>query len=231
MGVEHYAFALFVTAMICVVAVLFKLLFADVRRQKKLLDEKESELLAIYRTVENIMEEFADHVKAVMEEIQKHEDRLAELAANPSPHLVVSSQSSPAWSADDSSESVNMSLLEKLPRSMTVEASAYKENRIRAAGEVIERAGKVIKNDKAKSSGVNGASENSPAFQRFLDDSLSKAQTVNPVTAAKQKRNETILALAKQGKTITQIAEELSITQNEVKLIIKILHCAQNDMI
>jgi len=45
MGIEHYAFALFITAMICLIAIIFRMLFADVARQKKLLEEKETEII------------------------------------------------------------------------------------------------------------------------------------------------------------------------------------------
>ena len=69
MGIQYYAFALFVSGLICLIAILCKVLFADFRRQHKLLDEKETKLLELYRTVEGIMEELSDQSKATMEEL------------------------------------------------------------------------------------------------------------------------------------------------------------------
>lgn len=82
MSIEYYAFALFLAGLICIIAILCKLLFADVKRQQKLLDEKETKLLHLYQTVESIMEEFSDQVKAATEENREYENRMSRLAAS-----------------------------------------------------------------------------------------------------------------------------------------------------
>jgi len=79
MGIEYYAFALFVAGLICLIAVLVKFLFADLRRQKKLLDEKESSLLKLYTTVESIMEDFAEQSKVITDEIREFDNKVDNL--------------------------------------------------------------------------------------------------------------------------------------------------------
>jgi len=200
MGIEHYAFALFVSGLICLIAILTKILFADVKRQRKLLDEKESKLLQLYQSVEGIMEEFSDQVESTAKELKEYETRIAKRAAAipPKPPEPVAIEK-PA---------------EKPSRPLTVDQS-----RIRAASEVIERAERVIKGDMLKPPQKN---ENGTVFHRFFDDSLGDAQAAETETSAKQKRNDSILALAAQGKSNAQIAQELGITQNEVKFIIEL---------
>ena len=205
MGIEYYAFALFISGLICLIAVLLRVLFADVKRQHKLLDEKETKLLQLYRTVENIMEEFADQAKATTDELKEHEIRLSkrDLSAAPPPEPA---KKEPA--------------AEKLPRSVTVDSS-----RIRAASEVLERAERIIKGDALKPpaparKGNGSASASSGAvFQRFFDESVSELPEP-PAAAVKKSRKESILELAVEGKTDAQIASELGITRNEVRLVI-----------
>ena len=204
MGIDYYAFALFISGLVCLIAVLFRVLFADVKRQHKLLDEKETKLLQLYRTVENIMEEFADQVKATTDELKEHENRLAkrDLSAAPPPEPA---KKEPA--------------AEKLPRSVTVDSS-----RIRAASEVLERAERIIKGDTLKppaSSGIsNGGANGGAVFQRFFDESVSEQPEPPEAADEKKTRKESILELAAEGKTDAQIASELGITRNEVRLVI-----------
>jgi len=74
-GIGHYAFALFVAMLVCIIAIILKLLFANVRGQRKLLDEQESKLLQLYVSVETLMEDFNDQVKLTTAEIREHELR------------------------------------------------------------------------------------------------------------------------------------------------------------
>ena len=198
-GIQYYAFALFISGLICLIAILCKVLFADLKRQNKLLDEKESKLLQLYRTVESIMEEFADQVKATTDELKEHESRLArrDLSAATPPEPAVKEQP-----------------MEKLPRSVTVDSS-----RIRAASEVLERAERIIKSDALRPPASAGSGNGGQVFQSFFDETVGElpqqAAASNQMT-----RKDTILALAAEGKTDAQIASELGITRNEVKLVI-----------
>jgi len=205
MGIEYYAFALFISGLICLIAILCKVLFADIKRQQKLLDEKETKLLQLYRTVENIMEEFADQVKATTEELKEHESRLArrDLSVIPPPEAAKKEPAAPM-----------------LSRSVTVDSS-----RIRAASEVLERAERIIKGDTLKppaSAGKgngNGNGAGGAVFQRFFDESVNEQPDPPPVSDS-MTRKEMILALAAEGRNDAQIASELGITRNEVKLVI-----------
>lgn len=199
LGIQHYAFALFISGLICLIAILCKVLFADMKRLNKLLDEKETKLLQLYRTVESIMEEFADQVKVTTEELKEHENRIArrDISFAPPPEPAVKEQP-----------------LERLPRSVTVDSS-----RIRAASEVLERAERIIKSDALKPPAPAPAnSGGGQVFQSFFDETVS--DQTEPAPTGSKTRKEAILALAAEGKTDAQIASELGITRNEVKLVI-----------
>ena len=209
MSIEYYAFALFIAGLVCFVAVICKVLFSDVKRQRKLLDERETQILQLYTRIETIMEEFDDQVKAVMTELKEYEYRATKniTAFDLPPELEKKEQ-----------------VLEKLPRTVPFEA-----NRIKVAGEVLERAERIIKNDAVIGNSVDVTvdagpheKENSGAvFQKFFDET---AEATPPPAATKttnaQTRSEAILSLADEGKNDVEIASELGITRNEVQLVI-----------
>jgi len=146
MRIEYYAFASFLTGLICLIAIICKVLFANIKQQYKLLDEKETKVLKLYQAVESIMEEFSDQVQAATEEI-------------------------------------------------------------RGFGAKREPALLTIKNDSGS------------VFQRVFEEAAMQPPPTCVEAPKKQTRNEAILALAEEGKTDAQIASELGITQNEVRLI------------
>ena len=210
MGLEYYAFALFVAGLICVIAIICKVLFANVKGRKKLLDEREAQIMLLYTSVETLMEEFNDQIKITIDELKEKEYRATAhmTAFDLPPELEQKEQA-----------------LERLPRSLPFDA-----NRIRAAGEVLERAERIVKSDNIinlDSAQTNSPQadtsarekENSAVFQKFFDDSVE----ANPSTAElaqPQTRSSAILALANKGKTDVEIASELGITRNEVQLVI-----------
>jgi len=206
MGIKlgYYMFALFIAGLVCLIAFICKILFANVNRQYKLLDEKESRLLQLYQTVESIIEEFNDQVKAAMEEIREHESKAA---------MIVSSLSTAP------SEPVNNEQTQAVrpPRAERVDSS-----RLRAANEALARAERIVMSDSPRNTAVTSKSDNGAVFQRFFDETVSQPQTVAAAetTLNMQARSDAILALANEGKTDAQIASELGITRNEVKLII-----------
>lgn len=204
MSIDYYAFALFIAGLICLVAILCKVLFSNVKRQHKLIDEKETKLLQLYQTVESIMEEFSDQAKSTMEEIKEYEARAAKGAAA----LAVKLDSLPP-------EQVKTERFERLPRADRVDTS-----RLRAANEVLARAERIVKRDTLKSADEPARNDNVTVFQRLFDETAAETQTALTESTAKQAKTEAILALAEEGKTDAEIAEELSITQNEVKLVI-----------
>jgi len=213
MGLEYYAFALFVAGLICVIVIICKVLFANVKAQKKMLDERESQILQLYTSVETLMEEFNDQLKITTDELKQQEYRAtAHMSAFDLPPEL------------EHKEQVleKLEQLEKVPRSLPFDA-----NRIRVAGEVLERAERIIKNDTIIS--PNGTQPSAPAvaerqehtavFQKFFDDTVEANPSPAEMSNA-QTRSNAILALANKGKTDAEIAGELGITRNEVQLVI-----------
>jgi len=198
-GIDFYAFALFIAGLLCLIAILCKVLFANVKRQYKLLDEKETKLLQLYQTVESIMEEFSDQIKAATEEIKEFELRTAARAA----------------AAILPPEPLKREVLEKLPRAERVDSS-----RMRAANDVLARAERIVKSDALKNGAHPPNGDGGTVFHRLFDETVGEAPEGAAETPNKQERTEAILALAGEGKTDAQIAQELGITQNEVKLVI-----------
>ena len=202
MIIEYYAFALFIAGLICLIAIICRVLFANVKRQHKLLDEKETKLLQLYQTIESIIDEFNDQVKATTDELREYESRTAALAASikiPPPPP----------------EPARKEQFGNLPR-----AERVNSNRLRAANEALARAERIVKSDAMKSPAVPAKNNNGAVFQRFFDE-MAAEQPLTYVEAPDiQIRSEAILTLAEEGKSDAQIASELGITRNEVKLII-----------
>jgi len=211
MGIEYYAFALFVAGLICVIVIICKVLFSNVRRQKKLLDERESQILLLYTSVETLMEEFNEQIKLTTNELKAHEYR--------------ATSRTPAFELPPELEKKEQ-VFEKLPRSLPFDA-----NRIKVAGEVLERAERIVKSDSiiSPASGASGTdsahrSEGAPVFQKFFEDTIESTPPPPPTVEEKKKtvktRTDMIIALASEGKTDVEIASELGITRNEVLLVI-----------
>ena len=67
---------------------------------------------------------------------------------------------------------------------------------------------------------MGSSSGNGEVIQRLFDDMTDEPPETAAETQVKHKKRDSILALAEEGKTNAQIARELGITQNEVKLVI-----------
>ena len=212
MGTELYLFAVYIAGLICVVAIIFKLLFGNVRKHRKLLDEKESKLLQLYQTVESIMDDFSDQIATAMEDIKEHEDRMAahrvHLAQQPEEPVIVEEEKTPTHTEIPTQT-------ENPKRTMTVDSS-----RIRAASEVLERAERMVKSNTGKNIDYIVGNDGGENIYRLFDDMTDDQHAAGTETQTKSNRRESILALAEEGKTHAQIARELGITQNEVKLVI-----------
>ncbi|MCL2078476.1 MAG: hypothetical protein FWH17_01390 [Oscillospiraceae bacterium] len=137
MGIEYYIFALFVAALVCVIALICKMLFSDVKRQRKLLDERETEILHLYNSVETIMEEFQDQAKATIDELKMRENEYRAAMHNMESFRLPAE----AFKLPPELEKREQAL-ERIPRTLPLDANIR-----RAAGEVIERAERFIIND------------------------------------------------------------------------------------
>ena len=231
MDIKYYAFALFIAGLICLIAILCRVLFADLRRQHKLLDEKESKLLELYRTVESVIEDFEDQSKAAMDEIREYESRAAKRAATAA--AAAAAVITPELPKPQT----------KAPEFKPPVMDVVESNRMRVASEVLARAERMIKNSSVVQSAVSAnktpaqaKKEDSGVFQRLFDDASAdtqqgyargnasgSAQTQAPSRESlseKSSRNDLILELAANGNSAPQIARELGITQNEVNLVI-----------
>ena len=219
MNVEYYAYALFVAGLVCLVAILFKVLFADVRRQKKLLDEKESKLLQLYQSVESIMDEFNDQYRAVMDEMESRADEVikktSELETLTARHATAVVETYKQTQSKAQQE--RFEPFERLQR-----ADAPDNGRIRAAGEALARVERIIKSDDLKKTASPQKKEEGPVFQRLFDEIAEETfpQQTQEQEKVKIEKKDTIIALAEEGKSEGQIARELGITRNEVQLII-----------
>lgn len=76
----YYLFAFFVFVLLCIIIFICRSLFSDVKRQNKLLDEKETKLLRLYQTVEDSMDEFYDLVAEAKAEIEEKYKIMSSLA-------------------------------------------------------------------------------------------------------------------------------------------------------
>jgi len=225
MGLEYYLFALFIAALVCVIAVICKVLFSNVKRQQKLLDERESQILQLYTSVETLTEEFNEQIKLTTDElkglesranaqvmqIQKAQQMQQSLQAQQVTHTVDTT----AFDLPPELEKKEQ-LLEKLPRTLPLDA-----NRIRVAGEVLERAERIIKSENIPPPPPQEKENTGAVFQKFFDDTAESTPIPPAVRATRaQTRTEAILELAAEGKTDVEIASSLGITRNEVLLVI-----------
>lgn len=72
---NYYLFATYVFILVCIIVIICKYLFADVKRQRRMLDEKEKQLLDTYRTLEDAMDDYYAAVSDAQSELE--EKRLA----------------------------------------------------------------------------------------------------------------------------------------------------------
>jgi len=247
MSIEYYVFALFIAALVCIVAIICKVLFANVKSQKKLLDEQESKVLQLYTSVETLMEDFNEQEKMTTNELKDLEHRANSQAAQ----VVQASQAAQAASEAQTAQAAQTALalhmsnrtafdlppaLENkeqaagtqprtIPRTHS-QTQSYETNRIKAAGEALEHAGRIIKSETAAPASQNGAGTlekeyNVPVFQKFFDDTVESTPPLPEIKPSRvQTRTDMILALSAEGKTDIEIASELGITRNEVLLVV-----------
>ena len=66
---NYYLFASYLFVLICVLVIVCKYLFADVKRQRRMLDEKEKQLLDTFRTLEDAMDDYYALVEQAKDEL------------------------------------------------------------------------------------------------------------------------------------------------------------------
>ena len=220
MGFEYYVFALFITGLLCLLAVLCRLLFGGMRRRQKLLDEKEESLLKLYNTVESIIEDFTDQSRAAIEEIKELESRAAMKTVLAAPNTATGQAPSEPSAKEDKEPVQKRRASEEgfsTSQSMKVDSS-----RIRAAGEVLERAERMIKSSAQKTAPAPARTGGGAVFQRIIDEAVEDIPDYEDNGQANQQKttHSRILEMSQEGKSVSQIARSLGITQNEVMLVI-----------
>jgi len=250
MGFEYYVFALFIAALVCVIAIICKVLFSNVKRQRKLLDEKESQILQLYTSVETLMEEFNEQMKMTTGELKELEDRTSAqaLQVQQAQQVNLEQQQQLAQQVQQAQQMQQVQQTQQQPSSSMSHMSAFElppehekkektferlprtlpfdANKIRVAGEVLDRAGRIIKSEnipqpdpvvtEQKEKEATGA-----VFQKFFDDTADSTPLQPSIRASRtQTRTEKILTLSAEGKSDIEIASELGITRNEVLLVV-----------
>jgi FtsZ-interacting cell division protein ZipA len=231
MGLEYYVFALFIAALICIIALICKVLFSNVKRQRKMLDDRESQILQLYTSAETLMEEFNEQVKMTTDELKELETRANTqvMQAQKAQQIQQAQQMQQMQQSQQTTQSANLAafelppelekkeqLLDKLPRTLPLDA-----NRIRIAGEVLERAERIIKSENVPPAPPQEKENTGAVFQKFFDDTAESTPLPPTVRASRaQTRTEEILELAAEGKTDVEIASRLGITRNEVLLVV-----------
>ena len=64
MNYTYYLFAFYIFVLICGALLLYRYLFSDLKRQQQMLEEKETKLLRLYQTLEEVMDDFYDSVES-----------------------------------------------------------------------------------------------------------------------------------------------------------------------
>ena len=104
MGLTGYGFALFIFILACLFALLCKYLFAGVKNQLLVLDEKEKKLLTFYATLEEMMDEFNDSAVLANGELARQMTEMRNMVASlrspppspPVPAAVIPARPAPA---------------------------------------------------------------------------------------------------------------------------------------
>lgn len=68
---NYYLFATYLFVLIIILVIVCKYFFADVKRQRRMLDEKEKQLLDTFRTLEDAMDDYYAIVEDAREELEK----------------------------------------------------------------------------------------------------------------------------------------------------------------
>lgn len=180
MGVEYYIFALFVAALVCGVAIVFKLLFSNVKKEKEELDKREAEVYKTYSAAETLLEEFEDQAKTTLDELKKRELEYRELIQN---NPVIETVAEPVQSAP---------VAEKPQRPLSPE-----EKRIKAAGDVIERAERYIVHDSTPDTRLKPP----PVIQAFT----SAETTITPIPVVSPKAAQAAYASLPAQKAVQSV--------------------------
>jgi len=211
MEIGYYGFAFFVFILLCLLMILYNYLFSDMKRQKKLLDEKENKLLRLYQSVEEALDDFHDSVEGSHGEISRQLRELGELHAEVERGLRGPAHGPSRMERPDS------------PMRCPAATAMVQE----PAPTLAESIGQAAANIRAQTPAAPVAPADEPAeeaemapppvFRQVMEAVMEVEPPAEPAAPA---RNEQILRMAREGRSRSQIAKDLGITLSEVALVI-----------
>ena len=225
MEIGYYGFAFFVFILLCLLMILYNYLFSDMKRQKKLLDEKENKLLRLYQSVEEALDDFHDSVEGSHGEITRQLCELGELHAEVERGLRGPAHGLSRMERPDSpmrrpaaTAAVQRPVSQPTPAPAMVQESAPS---------LAESIGQAAANIRAQTPTAPVAPADEPAeeaemapppvFRQVMEAVMEVEPPAEPAAPA---RNEQILRMAREGRSRSQIAKDLGITLSEVELVI-----------
>jgi len=224
MEIGYYGFAFFVFILLCLLMILYNYLFSDMKRQKKLLDEKENKLLRLYQSVEEALDDFHDSVEGSHGEISRQLRELGELHAEVERGLRGPAHGPARMERPDSPMRCPAATAVQRPVSQPAPAPAMVQE---PAPTLAESIGQAAANIRAQTPAAPVAPADEPAEEAemapppvFCQVMEAVMEVEPPAEPAAPARNEQILRMAREGRSRSQIAKDLGITLSEVALVI-----------
>jgi len=201
MELHYYLFASYLFMLALVLVLICKYLFADVKRQRRMLDEKEKQLLSTFRSLEDMMDDYYALVDEAKSEL---ENRGREIESRLLMTAVLAS-SAPGTSAP-ASEKPTLQAAPQRPDDYFPANIADLQKKAAVKKPVKSPTAKL---QTAKTEVID---ENQIGFEQLFNDAISNI-------SAKAQLHEKIVEMSRRGQTRAEIAKTLKITQNEVELV------------
>ena len=232
MEIGYYGFAFFVFILVCLLMILYNYLFSDMKRQKKLLDEKENKLLRLYQSVEEALDDFHDSVEGSHGEITQQLRELGELHAEVEHGMRGTAAHAPSrMERVDVPRSHSAAPMAAQPAPMRPDAEAsapaIPQEPAPSLADSIGLAAANIRAAAPPSAAPSAAATPAPpadsqmapppVFRQVMEAVMEVEPPAEPVAPA---RNEQILRMAREGRSRSQIVKDLGITLSEVELVI-----------
>ena len=192
MGFQYYLFAFYIFLLVLVLMFLYNYYFSDIKRQKKLLDEKESKLLRLYQTLEDVLDEYYDTAATAKREISETMNEI-NLKSGELFEDIATFANETADRRVPMRRPVQVNMAPQSPPPVNVESVQTAPIQSNSEAPVID-------------------------FKAILQGSEENAQP----SLRQKTTNQRIIELVQEGKSRAQIAQELNITQSEVDLVIGI---------
>jgi hypothetical protein len=204
-----FAIILLVIVNICTIAFLSKYIFSDLKRQSRDFGERAAELLKMYEGVEDFMETFYTESGSLKSELEALTAEVAEMKAG-APAKAARVVSAPAATEQTALEPEPEPIQEEIPAKRRRPSEPRKWDLFEAIS-------------REASSGIDTASatDSDSAADPAPGESVAGEVLDDAGAPVRESKLEGVIRLYREGKTHSQIAKKLSVTKNEVDLIIK----------